>query len=66
MRDERVFSQGEARSATARADAESLILVSPAEIFELYLKSDDGAPRRLIVLPSDRLREANSRLGPSG
>jgi len=61
---EMALIQGEARSATARADIESFVLVIPPEIFELYLKSDD-APRRLAELLSERLRKSNERFGSS-
>ena len=62
---EMALMQGEARSATARADLGSLVLVIPPEVFELYLKTDADAPRRLAELLSDRLRKANERLGRS-
>jgi membrane protein len=61
---EMALIQGEARSATARADVESLVLVIPAEVFELYIKSDDVS-RGLAELLSDRLRKANERFGSS-
>ncbi len=61
---EMALIQDELRSATARADIESLVLVIPPEIFELYLKSDD-AHRRLAELLSERLRKANERFGSS-
>jgi membrane protein len=59
---EMALVQGEARSATARADSESLILVIPQAVFELYLQYDEGAQRRLAEMLSDRLRLANERL----
>ncbi len=62
---EMALMQGEARSATARADLGSFALVIPPEVFELYLKTDSEAPRRLAELLSDRLRKANERLGRS-
>jgi membrane protein len=58
---EMALIQGEARSATARSEIESLVLVIPPEIFELYLKTDGGASRRLAELLSERLRKANER-----
>ena len=61
---EMALIQDELRSATARADIESLVLVIPPEIFELYMKSDD-APRSLAELLSERLRKANERFGSS-
>jgi membrane protein len=66
---EMALIRGEARSATARADVETLVLVIPAEVFEIYLRTDD-APRRLAEMLSERLRQANQRYGaassPSG
>jgi membrane protein len=59
---EMALIQGEARSATARAEDQSLVLLIPPEVFELYLAADDGAPRRLIELLSERLRRANERI----
>lgn len=59
---EMALVQGEARSATARADSESLVLVIPQGVFELYLQYDEGAQRRLAEILSDRLRLANERL----
>jgi membrane protein len=59
---EMALIMGEARSATARADSESFVLVIPAEVFEHFLKTDD-APRRLAGILSERLRKANERLG---
>jgi membrane protein len=58
---EMALIQGEARSATARADIDSQVLVIPPEVFELYLKSDGGASLRLAELLSERLRKANER-----
>jgi membrane protein len=60
---EMALLKGEARSASARADADSLVLVIPREVFELYLSTDGDAARRLAELLSDRLRTANRRLG---
>lgn len=60
---EMALMQGEARSATARADEDSLVLAIPPEVFELYLRSDDGASLRLAELLSERLRKADERLG---
>jgi membrane protein len=59
---EMALIQGEERSATARADSDSVVLVIPPDILELYLKSEDA--RRLIELLSERLRKANERFGP--
>jgi membrane protein len=59
---EMALMRGEARSATARAERESLVLIIPAEVFEIYMRTDD-APRRLAEVLSERLRKANERLG---
>lgn len=61
---EMALVQGEARSATARADSDSLVLAIPPSVFEFYLRSDEGAVRRLAELLSERLRKANERFGP--
>jgi membrane protein len=58
---EMALLQGEARSATARADEDSELLVIPKRLFEAFLDSDGGAQLRLLELLSDRLRKANDR-----
>jgi hypothetical protein len=53
---------GESRSATARADADSLVLELPPEAFDLVLRTEGDAMRSLADSLSLRLKEANSRL----
>jgi YihY family inner membrane protein len=51
----------EARTATIRAEEESLVLAIPPEVFSVYLKADAEANRRLVAQLSARLKDANSR-----
>lgn len=53
---------GETRSATARADEDSLVLELPPEAFELVLRTEGDAMRSLADSLSSRLKEANNRL----
>jgi CRP-like cAMP-binding protein len=53
---------GETRSATARADEDSLVLELPPEAFDLVLRTDGNAMRGLADSLSARLKEANGRL----
>jgi YihY family inner membrane protein len=53
---------GETRSATARADEDSLVLELPPEAFDLVLRTDGDAMRGLADSLSARLKEANGRL----
>jgi membrane protein len=52
----------EPRTATARAEEDSIVLELPPSIFELYLRSTPEASRQLIGTLSERLKGANDRL----
>lgn len=52
---------GETRTATTRAEDDSLAIALPPEVFHELLDSDLGLSRRMIALLSERLRRANRR-----
>lgn len=52
----------EPRTATARAEADSVLLKLPPEVFALFLRSDAEASRRLIDSLAARLKGANARI----
>ena len=59
---EMAYILDEPRTATARAIRDSVLLEMPPGMFDLYLRSDAEAMRRLTDSMSSRLRQANIKL----